>query len=500
MSRAPVTRILRRPKVLPCMMALTLCGCASGAPQYVKPVPATPPDWTSWRSSDTLQGPIEGSEALPENWWAAFADPILDQLQTQAVAVSPDLKTAALHFAQARVQRLTVSAQRGPQVNLTAGATAQRQSEFGAGIRLIDAIGADRDKIVPLIAEPFGFYQVGFDASWELDLWGRIRSSVEQADADIARQGALLDLAQVSLASDVARGFFELRTTQRQIRLRREEIAAMEDRLSIIVAQVEGGLGDELFLERQRADVAALKSQLPPLLANEAASGNEIALLVGERPGGLRTQLVPIDTDQAITLPDLALGLPSEVASRRPDIAAAEARLRGATAGIGIARAALYPSIRLGARFGSESYLGSEFLSWGSRLWSIGPSLDLPIFDRGRRKSVVQLRELQQQEAAVAYQRTVLAAWTEIDDALTSYTAEQQQRNELIAREQNARQAYELARARYDGGAVDFVAVLDGQRSYLQARFDLVANEGRLLTQFVAINRALGNAPKLPRQ
>ena len=168
------------------------------------------------------------------------------------------------------------------------GATAQRQSEFGAGIRLIDAIGADRDKIVPLITEPFGFYQVGFDASWELDLWGRIRSSVEQADADVARQGALLDLAQVSLASDVARGFFELRTTQRQIGLRREEIAAMEDRLSIIAAQVEGGLGDELFLERQRADLAALKSQLPPLLAHEAASGNEIALLVGERPGGLQ--------------------------------------------------------------------------------------------------------------------------------------------------------------------------------------------------------------------
>jgi outer membrane protein TolC len=160
----------------------------------------------------------------------------------------------------------------------------------------------------------------------------------------------------------------------------------------------------------------------------------------------------------------------------------------------------LYPSIRLGARFGSESYQGTEFLSWGSRLWSIGPSLDLPIFDRGRRKSVVQLRELEQQEAAVTYQRTVLAAWKEIDDALTAYTAEQHQRTELAARVQNARQALDLARARYEGGAVDFVAVLDSQRSYLQARSDLTASEGRLLVQFVAINRALGNAPKLPRQ
>src|SRR5204863_3085439 len=133
-------------------------------------------------------------------------------------------------------------------------------------------------------------------------------------------------------------------------------------------------------LERQRAEVAGLKSQLPALLAREAASGNEIALLIGELPGALQSQLAPLPTDRAVILPDLTLGLPSELASRRPDIAAAEARLRASTAGIGIARAQLYPSIRLGARFGSESYLGTEFLSWGSRLWSIGPSFDLPIF------------------------------------------------------------------------------------------------------------------------
>lgn len=496
-----MNRILRRRDAMACVVALTLSGCASGAPPYVKPEPPVPADWTTWHSGDdTLRGPAESAEALPENWWAAFADPILEQLQAQAVTVSPDLKTAALHFAQARVQRQTTSAQRGPQVDLYGSATAQRQSEFGGGIRIVDAIGADRDKIVPLIAEPFGLYQTGFDFSWELDLWGRIKSSVEQADADIARQGALLDLARVSLASDLARGFFEIRTTQRQIRLRRDEIAAMEDRLSIIKAQNEGGLVDGLFLERQRTDLAALKSGLPPLLALEAAGSNQIALLLGERPGALRTQLAPTANDQAVTLPDLALGLPSELASRRPDILAAEARLRGATAGIGVARAQLYPSIRLGARFGYESYQGTEFLSWGSRLWSIGPSFDLPLFDRGRRKSVVQLKELEQQEAAVAYQRTVLAAWKEIDDAITAYTAEQQQRSELEARVQSARQAYDLAQARYDGGMVDFVAVLDSQRSYLQTRFDLIGSEGRLLEHYVAINRALGNAPKLEHE
>jgi NodT family efflux transporter outer membrane factor (OMF) lipoprotein len=480
--------------------ALVMAGCATGAPTYVKPQPQAPPDWMTWRSGDpSLHPPVSG-EALPENWWAPFSDPVLDELQQQAVQASPDLKTAALHFAQARVQRQTVSAQRGPQANLNASATARRESELGAGVRLIDALGADPATIAPLIAEPYGFYQVGFDASWELDLWGRIRSSVEQADADIARQGALLDLARVSLASDVARNFFAVRTAQRQIAVTREQIAGMEDRLSIIQAQSEGGLLDGTFVERQRAELAALRSQLPSLLASEASSNNEIALLLGEHPGAYRDRLEPRAIEQPVTLPDLTLGLPSELASRRPDIAAAEARLRSATAGIGIARAALYPSIRLGARFGSESYLGTEFLSWGSRLWSVGPSLDLPVFDRGRRKSIVHLRELEQQEAAVAYQRTVLAAWKEIDDALTGYSAERQQLRELIEREQSSQRSYELAQARYDGGAVDFVAVLDSQRVLLQARFDRVASEGRLLARFVAINRALGNAPQLVRQ
>ncbi len=483
------------------VIALAMAGCATGAPTYVKPEPQAPGDWTTWRSGDpTLQPQLGSSDTLPDDWWAVFSDPVLDALQQQAVQASPDLETAALHFAQARVQRLTVSAQRGPQAGVGASATEQRQSEFGAGLRVVEAIGADRDRIAPLIAEPFGLYQAGFDASWELDLWGRIRSSIDQADAVVARQGALLDLARVSLASEVARSFFDVRTTQGQIRVLRETIAAMADRLSIIEVQAEGGLVDGLFLERQRADLAALRAQLAPLLAREAASRNEIALLLGELPGSLTARLAPRGDETRVALPDLTLGLPSEVASRRPDIAAAEARLRGATAGIGIARAALYPSIRLGARFGSESYQGTEFLSWGSRTWSIGPSLDLPLFDRGRRRRVVQLRELEHQEAAVAYQRTVLAAWKEIDDAITSYAAEQQQLREFAIRQESAQRSYELAQARYEGGAVDFVAVLDSQRQLLQARFDTVASEGRLRARFVAVNRALGNAPALARK
>jgi NodT family efflux transporter outer membrane factor (OMF) lipoprotein len=477
-----------------CMVILALTGCTVG-PDHVKPEPPAPEDWSTWRSSDeSLRVPVGVSESLPADWWRAFNDPVLDGLQQRAVEASPDLQTAALHYAQARVQRTGVAAAQLPYVDLNGSVNRQRQSENNAGIRLIDAIGLpNRDELAQFIAEPFNLYQVGFDASWEPDLWGKVRRSIEAADADAARQAALLDLARLSLASDVARNYIELRTIQRQIKLVREDIAALEDRLSLLDARLRAGLIDHLDLERQRAEVSGLRAQLPPLLAQEAVSENRIALLLGQRPGALRSELAPIAQDSLVALPDLALGLPSEVARRRPDIRAAEARLHSATAGIGIAQADLYPSIVLGVSGGYQSYLGEEFLEWPSRTWSTGLSVNLPLFDRGRRKSVVQLRELQQQEAAIAYQRTVLQAWQEIDDALNGYTAERQQATDLQARVHSAGQAYELARARYDGGTVDFIAVLDSERGYLQARRDLVASNGRMSSWFVTVNRAIGN-------
>lgn len=493
----PTAPTMTRPILLAIVLTLALTGCATG-PAYDKPAAQAPDDWTTWRSGDeSLRIPVEASQALPAPWWLAFNDPVLDQLQQRAIEASPDLRTAALHFAQARVQRSTTAAQRGPDVGVSGGVSRQRQSEYGAGTRMLDALGGDRARLAEHLSEPFTLYQAGFDASWELDLWGRVRGSIEAADADVQRQAALLDLARLSLASDVARHYVDLRTAQRQSRLAREDIAALQDRLGLLEARVKGGVMDHLELERQRAELSAIKGQLPGLLAQEGASANQIALLLGERPGALRELLAATSTDIApATPPDLALGLPSEVALRRPDIRAAEAQLHRATANIGVARADLYPSIRLGAKFGHESYLRGEFGDWGSRTWSVGPTLNLPLFDHGRRKSVVQLRELEQQEAAVNYQRTVLQAWQEIDDALSGYAAERQQAQQLQARLDSTRQAYELARARYDGGTVDFTAVLDGQRAYLQARRDLVASQGRLGTRYVMVNRVTGNIPR----
>ncbi|HEY2257175.1 MAG TPA: TolC family protein, partial [Variovorax sp.] len=259
--------------------------------------------------------------------------------------------------------------------------------------------------------------------------------------------------------------------------------------------RADGGLTTDLDVTRQSAQAADLRSRLPPLLAQEAQAANQITMLLGERPGALQAQLAPqADLMKVATLPDLSLGLPSEMALRRPDIQNAQAQLHAATANIGVAVADLYPRVTIGAGFSFQSVDGSTFTDWGSRQWSIGPSLQIPIFDNGRRRATITVRELQQQEAAVAYQQTVLKAWHEIDDALSAYTAERQRNVQIAERERSSRDALQLAQVRYEHGLTDFLVQLDAQRTWLQAQRDYSESTSRLALGLVAVSKALGGA------
>jgi NodT family efflux transporter outer membrane factor (OMF) lipoprotein len=299
---------------------------------------------------------------------------------------------------------------------------------------------------------------------------------------------------QLAVQSELARNYFELRTAQRQLRIARADVGASEETLALVRARADGGLTTDLDVRRQAAQAADLRARLPQLLALEARATNQITLLLGERPGALQTQLAGPADGPAGALPDLSPGLPSEVALRRPDIRRAEAQLHAATASIGLAMADLYPRITLGANFGFESVASRSFGEWGSRQWSVGPSLQLPLFDGGRRRSTVTLRELQQQEAAVAYQQTVLKAWHEIDDALSAYAAERQRHLQLADKERQSRDAWDLARVRYEHGLTDFLVQLDAQRTLLQAQRDQVDSAGRLAMDLVLLTKALGGA------
>lgn len=477
--------------------ALAVNGCAVG-PDFERPTPETPADWTSWHGGDaslndtTLRSAATSEPQQP--WWETFDDPILNTLQARALAANPDLKTAALRFAQSRAQRQMTAAQRGLQLSADGGVVRQRQSENGAGTRLIDILAPpNQDALIQALSEPFTLYQGGFDASWELDLWGRVRRSVEAADANVAGAAAALSGVLLSIQAEVARNYFELRGLQDQVRLTRADIAAAEESLELVQARADGGLTSDLDATRQAALLDDLRSRLPQLLDQEAQTINQITLLLGENPGSLRTELeARNEASAARPLPDLTLGIASEVAQRRPDIRQAEAKLHAATAGIGVAVADLYPRIVLGASFGLESTDSGKFGDWGSRQWSVGPSLSIPLFDQGRRRSEITLRKLEQQRAAVAYQQTVLKAWHEIDTALGSYSAQAQRNAQLVQREANSRAAYELAHVRYENGLTSFLDDLDAQRTLLQAQRDRVSSDSQMAIQLVAIYKAIG--------
>ena len=476
--------------------AALLAGCAVG-PDFQAPQSDAPVDWTSWQGGDTaLHDPVLRSNQGPvlPRWWQAFNDATLNQLLARAQTANPDLQTAALRFAQSRVLRLTVAAQHGPQVSAGAQAGRQRQSEHGAATRMIDVLApAGSDDLVRLLSEPFNLYQAGFDASWELDLWGRVRRSIEAADADAGAAAAALDGVRLGIVAEVARNYFELRGLQGQVRLARADLSAAAQYMELIQARADGGMNSDLDATRQRALLAELRARLPQLLEQEARTINQLSLLLGERPGTLQAELAAgAEAPVAIVLPDLALGLPSELARRRPDIRQAEAKLHSATASIGVAVADLYPRITLGASFGLESIGSRDLGDWASRRWTVGPSLDLPLFDMGRRRSIVTLRNLQQQEAAVAYQQTVLKAWHEIDTALTAYTAERQRNQQLAEQQAQSSDAYRMARVRYKNGLTSFLDVLDAQRKMLAAQRDHAQSNSQLAIRLVVVHKALG--------
>ncbi|VTU22336.1 efflux transporter outer membrane subunit [Variovorax sp. RA8] len=483
-------------RCVPWLAALMLAGGCAVGPEFNAPTPEAPADFSGWHggSAELLDAQARDAAGAPIGW-SAFADPVLDALMAKALDANHDLQTAALRFAQSRVQRRQAEAQRGPQLNASAAAARKRQSEVGSGTRLIDALNpSNREQLIGALSEPHNLYQAGFDASWELDLWGRVRRAIEAADADVVASQALLAQVQLAVQSELARNYFELRTAQRQLRIARADVGASEETLALVRARADGGLTTDLDVRRQAAQAADLRARLPQLLALEARATNQITLLLGERPGAMQTQLAGPADGPAGALPDLSPGLPSEVALRRPDIRRAEAQLHAATASIGLAMADLYPRITLGANFGFESVASRSFGEWGSRQWSVGPSLQLPLFDGGRRRSTVTLRELQQQEAAVAYQQTVLKAWHEIDDALSAYAAERQRHLQLADKERQSRDAWDLARVWYEHGLTDFLVQLDAQRTLLQAQRDQVDSAGRLAMDLVLLTKALGGA------
>jgi len=481
-------------KVIPVVIAMSLTACAAG-PNFVEPDAKAPASWGDWHPAESTAAVKNQTTADrgAARWWLQFNDPTLNALEERAAKENLDIQVAMARLAQSRAQRSAVNGARLPTVNGSAVYQRQRQSEVGVNTRLLNILAppGNRDDIVDALAEPFSVYQAGFDTSWEWDLWGRVRRSVESANASLEGSIAAARDVQLSVMAELARNYLELRGVQRQIEIAEHDVRTSEELLDLTEQRAAGGLVTDLDVTSQRARLADGRARLPLLRQQLQQVGSAIALLLGAQPGALDSEL---SSAKAVApVPARApIGVPSEVARRRPDIRAAEARLHAATADIGVAVADFYPRITLTGTFDLQSLSASDIGDWGARQWVLGPALSLPIFDGGRRRATLELRKAQQQEAAVNYQKTVLQAWHEIDNAISAYANEQRRNEELSTAAEAARAAYDLANTRYRHGLTNFLVTLDSQRTLLQAERDYADSTTAISTRLVALYKAVG--------
>lgn len=473
--------------VLKVGVVLMALGCASGCttvgPTFLAPQAALPSAWTLHHQGDTPSTPT--LEAVETMWWRSFGDPTLDSLIQRAVGSNLDVKVATSRVLQSRATRSIVDSASMPTLNGSASVTR-------AGAAPVARL-ANSDEVLPGVkgSGPATLYRYGFDASWELDFWGRTQRAVESADARGTAAEANRHAIILTVLTETAANYVQLRATQATHASVSEVLALARQSLKLTELRREAGAATELETAEAAAQLGAIEAQLPALEEQEERLMNALALLLGEAPGTLGEQLrtaAPIPPVPA----QIPVGLSSDLARRRPDIRQAEAMLHSATADIGVAEADFYPSISLTGGFSMNPLSFGALGDWDSRRFGIGPSLNLPIFQGGRITRTVELRKAQQREAALLYQKTVLNAWHEIDDALIAYGSVQRRRAIFNGTLDNNRIAYKAALARYKGGAATFLDVLITQRGLLDAQTALVRSNADVSLVAIRLYKALG--------
>jgi NodT family efflux transporter outer membrane factor (OMF) lipoprotein len=495
------SEISLRALALAILASFVMTGCMVG-PDFERPQTNTPDVFNRTQSALASSKAIE-SEFSPQ-WWTLFKDPTLDSLEQELTDANLDVAAASARLRQSRAQQRIVGAEEYPTVTGAASYYRERGSPNGilsllgvtpTGGQVQSAAGDTPLGVAPLPGSKgspaFDLYQFGFDASWELDFWGRVRRGVEAAtamtDASYEDRNAVL----LSARAELARDYVELRDTQSLLDIARQNLRIARDTEKLTETRAHEGVVTNLDVANAAAQAESIESLIPILESRNETTINAIGVLLAKEPGALRQMLSePRDVP---TLPErVPIGVPSEVVQRRPDIRKAEAQLHAATAAIGMAKADFYPRISLNGSAGFQSLQLSNLATWASGQFVVGPSITLPIFEGGRLKGTLQLRESQQQEAAIAYQHTVLQAWREVDDALVVYDAEQRRHDRLIAVVSLNRRALSIAQQRYKAGAVDFLNVLNVQRQLLDAQSNLEQSKADADANLITLCKVLG--------
>ncbi|MFB3892024.1 MAG: efflux transporter outer membrane subunit [Phycisphaerae bacterium] len=472
-------------------------GCEVG-PDYRRPATAMP---AAWGEGDRAATSRPASLAM---WWRSFQDPVLDRLIDESIAGNLTLRQAQESLLQARAQRRIAAAAFWPTV--TANASYQRLGfgSGGAGAAGTSAIGGasrgtGRTATGGGAAASGGgesttelnLFQAGFDATWELDVFGKVRRSVEAADATAAAAAEDLRNTLVSLLAEVATNYVQLRGYQRQLQIAKENLRAQNETLRLTREQFNAGAVDGLSVAQAAAQAATTAAAIPVLEASIRQTMHILSVLCGRQPmelAELATGAGPVPSGP----PRVPAGLPSTLLRRRPDIRGAERRLAAATASIGVAVADLYPQFSFTAGIGQQSTELSTFFDKANRFWSFGPNMSWTIFEGGAIRANIDLVTSQQRQAAVLYQQTVLTAMQEVEDALVALAKERAHNEALAAAVEADRRTLELSRQLYLLGRASFLNVLAAQAALLNAQTALAQSDTALATDLVALYKALG--------
>jgi NodT family efflux transporter outer membrane factor (OMF) lipoprotein len=496
-----IDKAKRRLAVLAGLVATTALTSCTVGPDFARPAPGTPASWFSGPKEAVKPPPSIPVEApVDVNWWTLFHDPVLTGLEQRVAAENLDVKVAGVRLTESRAQLGVAQSSLFPTIGGNASYVRQLASNNGVFALIPSAAGASgangasgnsTGAVKGTGLQPFNLYQAGFDASWEVDLWGGVKRSVESATATAEAANETERSVLLSSLAEVARDYIQLRGVQTELQIARDNIKTARQSLSLTQERAAGGVTTDLDVANASAQLSSTLAQIPSLEQQEAALINALSLLLGQPPNALRDELATAKPVPPVP-PRVPVGIPSELARRRPDIRAAEAQLHAATADIGVAEANFYPSLNLTGSIGLQSLQLSSLFNLNSKQYSMGPGLTIPIFQGGQLRATLHLREAQQQEAALNFQKTVLQAFHDVDNALTAYQAEQARRNELIQAVTQNQRALSLAQSRYQQGVADFLSVLDAERSLLAAQLQLADSTTTVSSNLVALYKALG--------
>jgi len=452
-------------------MMSVLAGCVTVGPDYAPPDVSLPAAWSVEMKVGLIVEDLD-KQTLAD-WWLILDDPVLTSLIKQAVASNLDLKEARTRVREARALRGISKADRFPTIDASGAARLSRSSEDTGS-------GAERK-----------LYSAGFDATWELDLFGGKQRAIEAAEADLQASKEGLRGVLVSLLAEVALNYVEVRLFQARLSVAHTNLDAQKETYNIAQWRFQAGLSSRIDVEQAKYNLEQTRSRIPDLHTGLERARNRLSVLLGQYPGSLKIALAE-HKDIPVTPLEVAVGVPADVLRHRPDVRRAERQLAAQTAKVGIATADLYPRFSLLGSIGLEALSMDNLFLAGSRTHSIGPKITWPVFNAGTIRKNIEVQSSLQEQALIQYEAAILKALEEVENALVAYAEEQSRRQSLSDAAEAAKQAAELAQSLYSSGLIDFTDVLDAQRSLLSFQDQLSISKSKVTSNLITLYKALG--------